>query len=104
MIRPHIPVRDGIRPQKTLRPRWLPEAGATEYRAGFWLGYTAGLCWGGILVGIGCAVMWPAKSPYTPVYEEPAHLLVGWCGGPAPKSIPQQRADVDVTWSPECSK
>ncbi len=50
--RTHIPVRDGLRVPRTFRPRWLPETGAHEYRAGFWLGYAAGLCWGGILMAV----------------------------------------------------
>lgn len=52
MIRPHIPVRDGWRSPKSPRPRFLPEPGQNEYRAGFWLGYAAGLCWGAILAAI----------------------------------------------------
>jgi len=50
--RPYIPVRDGLRVPKQMRPRFLPVAGFSEYRAGFWLGYIAGGCWGAILTAI----------------------------------------------------
>lgn len=103
--RPRIPVRDGLRlPTLSRRQRTLTEVGAHDYRAGFWLGYIAGLCWGAILVAIVCGVAWPKKSPYEPIYEKGTSLLVGWCGGPVPKEIPQQSDEVDIGWKPVCDK
>jgi hypothetical protein len=58
MARTNIPVRDGILPRARLnRPMLQPDFGGREYRAGFWLGYLAGVCWGGLLVGIVWAVV-----------------------------------------------
>jgi hypothetical protein len=52
MIRPNIPVRDGLRFPKRFIPTVLTDFGASEYRAGFWLGYVARLCWGAVLAVI----------------------------------------------------
>lgn len=105
MIRPHIPVRDGLRfPKRGFRPAWMPEVGQVEYRAGFLRGWVCGVAAGGLICGIIWGMSTPSVSPYTPVYEQGTNLLIGWCGGPAPTSIPQQRADVDITWAPTCQR
>lgn len=102
-MRPYIPVRDGLHlPKREFRPRWMPEVGQVEYMRGWWMGWVAGAWAGAIAVGILAGAYWPKLSPYQPIYEEPAHKLVGWCGGPAPKAIPQQSDDVDITWRPQC--
>lgn len=84
----------------------MPMGGTDErdrtYIRGAGAGYLVGFCWGALVVAIAAAVAWPKLSPYQPVYEKQGHQLIGWCGGPAPKSIPQGSDDTDITWYPTC--
>lgn len=62
MTRPKIPVRDGLRFARPLRPTLTPDVGQVECRTCWRWGLVCGLVWGAMLVAVAVAVAWAVST------------------------------------------